>query len=126
MQAVAHTTLNILVLAALVDHRSSNLETQMITKELLHLFDSEQLGMESRRLSELVDATILDFTKQGLNKNPVATQRALDEIEKLSKADSESAFNAAKRVVESLKVADAQGRVDEHNFILSLMHAIHK
>ncbi|MFZ1568723.1 MAG: hypothetical protein WAT29_07885 [Thiolinea sp.] len=126
MQAVAHTTLNILVLAALVDQRSSNLETQMITKELLHLFDSEQLGMESRRLSELVDATILDFTKQGLNKNPVATQRALDEIEKLSKADSESAFNAAKRVVESLKVADAQGRVDEHNFILSLMHAIHK
>ena len=98
----------------------------MITKELLHLFDSEQLGMESRRLSELVDATIIDFTKQGLNKNPVATQRALDEIEKLSKDDSESAFNAAKRVVESLKVADAQGRVDEHNFILSLMHAIHK
>ncbi|MFZ1389271.1 MAG: hypothetical protein WBP46_16950 [Thiolinea sp.] len=126
MQAVAHTTLNILVLAALVDHRASHLETQMITKELLHLFDSEQLGMESRRLSELVEATILEFTKQGLNKNPVATQHALDEIEKLSKDDSESAFHAAKRVVESLKVADAQGRVDEHNFILSLMHAIHK
>lgn len=126
MQAVAHTTLNILVLAALVDSRASHLETQMITKELLDLFDTEQLGMESRRLGELVDETINEFTKQGLNKNPVATQRAIDEIEKLEKDDSESAFQAAKRVVHSLKIADAQGRVDEHNFILSLMHAIHK
>lgn len=126
MQTVAHTTLNILVLAALVDTHASHLETQMITKELLALFDTEQLGMEERRLAELVETTVTEFTKQGLNKNPVATQKALDEIEKLSKDDSESAFHAAKRVVHALKSKDSQSKMDEHNFILSLMHAIHK
>ncbi|TXH78423.1 MAG: hypothetical protein E6Q85_01660 [Thiothrix sp.] len=126
MQAVAQATLHILVLAALVDTHASKLEAQMISKEMLELFTTEQLGMESRRLNELVEATIVEFTKDGYNKNPVATQRALDEIEKLERDDADSAFVAAEKVVHSLKIADAQGRVDEHNFILSLRHAIHK